>query len=165
MLHLYYTKPHHVARKVCKTALHYTTLVFFYIIDIMSSLCQKLYTTLVSLYIIDIMSSLCQKHYTTLEFLYIIDIMPSLCQKHTLCFWHKPTELAHSFIFCSCVYFCLYDPFSCILFINSHNKSLLSHSVLPMLFLPYWSFQLYIFFMKVSFSPDIMLCGWLGLKH
>ena len=28
--------------------------------------------------------------------------------------------------------------------INSPNSSLLSHSVLPILFLPYWSFQLYI---------------------
>ena len=33
----------------------------------------------------------------------------------SLCFWHKPTELAHSFLFCSCVYFCLYVPFNCIL--------------------------------------------------
>ena len=31
-----------------------------------------------------------------------------LCQKH------KPTELAHSFLFCSCVYFCLYGSFNCI---------------------------------------------------
>ena len=33
-----------------------------------------------------------------------------------LCFWHKATKLAHSFCFCSCVCFSLYDPFSCILF-------------------------------------------------
>ena len=26
----------------------------------------------------------------------------------------KQTELAHSFLFCSCVYFCLYGPFNCI---------------------------------------------------
>ena len=31
-----------------------------------------------------------------------------------LWFWHKPTELVHSFLFCSCVYFCLYGPFNCI---------------------------------------------------
>ena len=37
--------------------------------------------------------------------------------------------------------------------INSPDKSLLSHSVLPVSFLPYWSF------MKVSLSPDIILCG------
>ena len=36
--------------------------------------------------------------------------------------------------------------------INSSDIRPLSHSVLPVLFLPYWSFQL-IFFMKVSFSP------------
>ena len=35
----------------------------------------------------------------------------------SLCFWHKPTKLAHSFSFCSCIiYFCLYGPFNCILF-------------------------------------------------
>ena len=28
----------------------------------------------------------------------------------------KPTELAHSFLRCSCVCFCHYDPFNCILF-------------------------------------------------
>ena len=33
-----------------------------------------------------------------------------------LCFWHKPTELAHSVLICSCVYFCLYGPFNCISF-------------------------------------------------
>ena len=37
--------------------------------------------------------------------------------------------------------------------INSPDNSPLSHSVLPVLFLPYWSFQLY---MKVSFSPDVI---------
>ena len=31
-------------------------------------------------------------------------------------FLHKPTELAHSFLSCSCVYFCLYGPFTCISF-------------------------------------------------
>ena len=45
--------------------------------------------------------------------------------------------------------------------INSPNNSLLSHSVLPVLFLPYWSFQLYLF-MKIFPSPD---CGWLGPEH
>ena len=33
-----------------------------------------------------------------------------------LCFWLKPTELAHSFLFCSCVYFYLYGPFNRISF-------------------------------------------------
>ena len=42
--------------------------------------------------------------------------------------------------------------------INSPNNSPLSYSVFLVLFLPYWSFQLYIF-LKVSLSPDIILCG------
>ena len=63
----------------------------------------------------------------------------------SLCFWHKPTELAHLFLFCSCVCFCLYCPFNCISFNNSPDNSPLSHSLLPVLFLPYWSFQQYIF--------------------
>ena len=46
--------------------------------------------------------------------------------------------------------------------IHSPDNSPLSHSVLLALFLPYWSFQLYLF-MKVSLNPDIIL--WLGLKH
>ena len=32
------------------------------------------------------------------------------------CFWHKPTEIAHSFLFCSYVCFCLYGSFNCISF-------------------------------------------------
>ena len=44
--------------------------------------------------------------------------------------------------------------------INSPDNSPLSHSVLPVLFLPYWSFQLHIYLsVKVSLSPDIILCG------
>ena len=33
-----------------------------------------------------------------------------------LCLRHKPAELAHSFLFCSCVCFCLDGPFNCISF-------------------------------------------------
>ena len=33
-----------------------------------------------------------------------------------LCFGQEPTELTHSFLFCPCVCFCLYGPFSRILF-------------------------------------------------
>ena len=46
--------------------------------------------------------------------------------------------------------------------INSPDNSPFSHPVLPFLGLHYWPFQLS---MKVSLSPDIILCGWLGLKH
>ena len=47
--------------------------------------------------------------------------------------------------------------------INSPNNSPLSLSVLLVSFLPYCPF-IYVS-MKVSLSPDIILCGWLGLKH
>ena len=43
--------------------------------------------------------------------------------------------------------------------INSPDNSLLSHSVLPVLSLPYWSFQLYIYLLKtVSLSPVLFCC-------
>ena len=34
----------------------------------------------------------------------------------TVYVWHKPTKLAHSFLFCFCVDFFLYGPFNCISF-------------------------------------------------
>ena len=52
---------------------------------------------------------------------------------------HKLTELAHSFLFCCCVYFCLYGSFNCVSF-----HSLFSHSDLPILSLSHRSFNLYI---------------------
>ena len=57
---------------------------------------------------------------------------------------HKPTELAHSFFFYSVlvsdsVFVALSTVFHII---NSPNNSPLSHSVLPVLFLTHWSFQL-----------------------
>ena len=82
-----------------------------------------------------------------------------------LCQIHKPTELSHSFSFCSCIFFCLYGPFNCISFHKFSRQLSAFSSVLPVLFLPHWSFQMCIFFMRVSFSPDIILCGWLRLKH
>ena len=39
---------------------------------------------------------------------------PSRGEDVTVYVWHEPTELAHSFVFCSCVYFCLSGPFNCI---------------------------------------------------
>ena len=79
--------------------------------------------------------------------------------------WHKPTELAHSILFCSCVCLCPYGSFTCIslhkfswqLYAFSLCSSGLS-SALLVLSTTYLS-------MKVSLSPDIILCGWLGLKH
>ena len=49
--------------------------------------------------------------------------------------------------------------------INSLDNYSLSHSLLLVLFLSYWSFLTICLIMKVSLSPDIILCGWLGLKH
>ena len=66
----------------------------------------------------------------------------------------KPAELAHSILFCSCVCVSLYGPFNCISFDKFPNNSPLSHSVLPVLFLPYWSFQLYISLWK---SPSALM--------
>ena len=42
---------------------------------------------------------------------------------------------------------------------NSPDDCPFSHSVLPVLFLPYASFQLYISLLKSPFSPDVILCG------
>ena len=42
--------------------------------------------------------------------------------------------------------------------INSPDNSPLSHSVVPVLFLPYWVLSTMYLVMKVSLSPDI-LCG------
>ena len=79
--------------------------------------------------------------------------------------WHKPTELAHSFLFCSCVCFCLCGPFNCISF-HKFSRQLSAFSlccsglISSLLVLS----SVYLF-MKVSFSPDIIPSGWLGSKH
>ena len=41
---------------------------------------------------------------------------------YSLCLWHKPTEPALSFLFCSCIYFCRYGPFNCISFHKFSKK-------------------------------------------
>ena len=83
-----------------------------------------------------------------------------------LCLWHEPTQLAHSFLVGSCVCFCLYVALSTVFHsMNFPSNSPRSHSVLPVLFLPYWSFQLYISLKKSLPQPWYNLCGWLGLKH
>ena len=61
---------------------------------------------------------------------------------YALCLWHKLSELAHSLLFCSCVYFCLYGPFNCISFRKFSRQLSVFHSVLPVLLLPNRSFQL-----------------------
>ena len=69
----------------------------------------------------------------------------------------KLTELAHSFLFCSCVFFCLYSPFNCISFHKSFRQlsafSLCSsglNSALLVLLTTY-------LFMKVSLSPVALM--------
>ena len=66
-------------------------------------------------------------------------------------------------MFCSC--FCLYGPFNCISF-HTFSRELSAFSL--------WSSGLTsasfvlstrYHFMKVSFNPDIIFCGWLDLKH
>ena len=74
-------------------------------------------------------------------------------------------SLLTPFLFCSCVYFCLYGPFNCISFHKFSRElsgfylcSSSPNSAIAVLSTIY-------FFTKVSLSPDIILCGWLGLKH
>ena len=73
-------------------------------------------------------------------------------------------SLPTPFLFWSCVYFCLCGPFYCISF-HKFSRQL---SVLPLCFSGLFSALLVLsatyLFMKVSFSPDIMLSGWLGSK-
>ena len=79
--------------------------------------------------------------------------------------WRKSTELAHSFLFCSCVYFCLYGPFNCISFHQFSRQLsffwLCSSGLISALLV----LSTLCLFMKVSFSPDIIPSGWLGSKH
>ena len=83
---------------------------------------------------------------------------------------HKPTELGHSFLFCSCVCFCLCDPFNRISF-HKFSRQLrfltLFFRFYLCLILSYWSFPIYVYisiyiFMKVSFSTGIIHSGWLA---
>ena len=83
----------------------------------------------------------------------------------TVYVWHKPTELAHSFLFCSCDYFRLHGPVNRISFhIFSRQLSAfqLCSSGLVSALLAFSTIHL---FMKVFFSPDIIHSGWLGSKH
>ena len=89
-------------------------------------------------------------------FISVLLVLSTICL-HGLTFtrWHKPTQLTHSFLFYSCVCFCLYGPFNFISFHrSSRQNSPLSHSFLPVLFVPHWSFQLYISLWK---SPSALI--------
>ena len=72
---------------------------------------------------------------------------------------HQPSlpTLFNSFLVSVSVFMALSTAFHSI---NSPDNSPFSHSVLPVLSLPYWFFQIYIsLFVKVSFSPDTILSG------
>ena len=80
-------------------------------------------------------------------------------------FWHKPTELAHSFLSCSCFYFCIYCPFNCISF-HTFSRQLSAFSFCSSgLISALLVLSTVYLFMKFSLSPDIILCDWLGWKH
>ena len=67
-----------------------------------------------------------------------------------LCFWHEPTELSHSFLSMSV----FMAPSTVFHSVKSPDNSPLSHYVLPVLLLPYRSFQLYISLQK---SPSALI--------
>ena len=65
----------------------------------------------------------------------------------------------------SCVCFCLFGPFNCISFHKvsrqHHAFSLCSSGLISALLV----LSTIYLFLKVSLSPDMIICGWLGLKH
>ena len=77
---------------------------------------------------------------------YIEDVVVYVCDI-------KPTELAHSFLFCSCAYLCLYSHFNCITFLKFFPPfstfSLSSSSFISALLV----LSTVYLFMKVSHSP------------
>ena len=79
------------------------------------------------------------------------------------CLWRKPAELAHSFSFCSCVYFCLYGPSTCIWF-HKFSRQLSSFSLCSS-GLNSASSVLSTTYLFVLVSLSLDLCGWLCLKH
>ena len=77
---------------------------------------------------------------------------------------YKPTELARSFLFCSCVCFSPYALLTVFHSINSPDNSPFSHSVVSVLLLPYWSFQLKISLYKSLPQPWYNPSWLTGLK-
>ena len=71
-----------------------------------------------------------------------------------LCRRHKPTELAHSF-YSVLVSVSVFKALPTVVHsINPPGNCPFSHSVLPVLILPFWSFQLYI---SVGKSPSALI--------
>ena len=68
-------------------------------------------------------------------------------------------------LFCSCVCFCLYGPFNYISF-HKFSKQLIAFSPCSSGFISALLVLSTIYlFMRVSLSPDIIFCGWRGLKR
>ena len=68
-------------------------------------------------------------------------------------------------LLCFCVHFSLYGPFTCISFHKfSPQLSVFSFCSFGLISAVLVLSTIYLF-EKVSLSPDIILCGWLGLKH
>ena len=83
------------------------------------------------------------------------------------CLWHKPSELANSFflffysvLLSISVFMALSAVFHST---NSPDNFPLSHPVLPVIFLPYWSFQLYTSLWKSASALIWSFYGWQGL--
>ena len=74
------------------------------------------------------------------------------------------TNRARPFLFiCSCVCFCLY-PFNCISFHTFSPKLSAFSLFIPAVISAFLVLSTTYLCMKVSLSPNIILCGWLGLK-
>ena len=105
----------------------------------------------------------CIYHYVSL--LTVPTGSPSLGGEIAVYVCHKQTELSHSFLFCSFVYFCLSGRFNCISFHKFSRQlsvfSLCSSAVISALLI---LSTIYLSF-KISFNPDIIPWGWLGSKH
>ena len=87
---------------------------------------------------------------------YFLAGLPSHAGDVTDYVWHKTTTLAHSFLFCSCVCFCLDDPFNCISFHQFSRQLsifwLCSSGLIAASLVLSTSYLC----MKVFFSPDII---------
>ena len=88
-----------------------------------------------------------------------------------LCLGHQPAVLVHTFFFflfvnsvlvSVSVFMALSTIFHSI---NSPHNCPLSHSVLLSLISALLILSTLYLFMKTSLSTDVILCGWLGLKH
>ena len=80
------------------------------------------------------------------------------------CFWQNQLSLPtlfHSVLVSVSVFMAISTVFHPYIFLTT----LLSHCSSGLISALFVLWAIYFFLMKVSFSPDIILCGWLGLKH